>query len=263
MSAADAPVLLEVRDHVAHVTLNRPHRLNAISEDLRVALLDVVDRVGRDTDVRVVVLGGTGHRAFCVGADLKDMRRADDDGGLPPPTPMTGVQRNIFEAVLEIPKPTIAALRGYVLAGGLELALACDMRVAGRSATFGLPEARIGMGANFASVLLPRLIPRHLAFELMCSGARFTAERAADVGLLNALVDDDAVTTHVEEMAAVMAANAPLTLLRYKAMYLRGWELPIATALRLDAGPNPYTSEDRVEGVRALAEKRAPVWRSR
>ncbi|TYQ10494.1 UNVERIFIED_ORG: enoyl-CoA hydratase/crotonobetainyl-CoA hydratase [Gordonia westfalica J30] len=262
MSAEERPVLLEVDDHVAYVTLNRPHRLNAISDGLRGELLEVVDKVSRDDQIRVVVLRGAGGKAFCVGADLKDMR-TNDDRSRPPTTPMTGSQRNIFEAVLEIPKPTIGALQGYVLAGGMELALACDMRVATKTATFGLPEAKIGMGANFASVLLPRLIPRHLAFEVMCTGERFSAERANDLGLLNAIVSDDVLDEYVAEVATAIAANAPLTLYRYKAMYLRGWELPVAAALRLHAGPNPYTSEDRVEGVRALAEKRNPVWRAR
>ena len=153
----DEPVLISRDGHVATIVLNRPHRLNAISRDLKTHLVALVSQLAEDDDVRVVVLAGSGGRAFSVGADLKDMRE-NDAKGVRLQTPMNGLERNVFEAVLELPKPTIAAIDGYALAGGFELALACDLRIATASSTFGMPEAKIGMGANFASVLLPRLV---------------------------------------------------------------------------------------------------------
>jgi enoyl-CoA hydratase/carnithine racemase len=175
---------------------------------------------------------------------------------------MGGNERNIFEAFLEIPKPTMASIQGYALAGGFELALACDVRIAARSSVFGMPEAKIGMGANFASVLLPRLVPRHFAFEVLYSGERFDTARALEMHLLNRVVDAEELAHSTEKWATEMAANAPLSLFRYKEMFLKGWELPVPAALRLNAGPNPYTSEDRKEGVRAFLEKRSPQWRA-
>lgn len=255
-------VRYEIADRIATITINRPEARNAINTGVRRGLIEAFADASINPDVWVVILTGAGDRAFCAGGDLKSY----DDGarqGRRHPVPMTGPERNVYETVLETYKPTIAALNGHAYGGGLELAISCDIRIAADHARLCLPEAKRGMGANYASVLLPRLVPRGIALQMLYTAEPVTAQEALHWGLVNKVVPGAQLAGTVDAFARGLLRNAPLTLQRYKHMAVKGWELPVASALRLDVGPNPYLSADREEGVRAYVEKREPRWQAK
>ena len=258
----DPELLVSSDGHIKILTLNRPERRNALSESLKYKLINELLLAQEDDAVRVIVLTGTGDSAFCSGADLKDMR-ASDDKGVQFSSPMNRFERNIFEVLLETKKPTIAALNGSAVAGGFELALACDLRVSHDKALFGLPETKIGMGANFGSVMLPRLIAPTKALEMLMTGEYIDGTEAMRLGLLNRMVEQREVLPIALKLAQIIANNAPISVRRVKAVALKGLNLPVHEALRQDPGVNPYLSEDRKEGIKARLEKRKPIWQNR
>jgi enoyl-CoA hydratase len=255
-------LLVETRGHIRLLTINRPERMNALSPELSDALIAAFVEGGADPDVRAIVLTSVGDRAFCAGADLK-ARAQEDAEGKPFQPLLSRVQRYLYEVVYETIKPTIAALNGSAVAGGLELALACDMRVAAEHAMLGLPEAKRGKGAHFANVMLPRMIPSGIAYEMLYLGEYIGTEDARRWGLINRVVPRGEALNEAMRMAEAICGNAPVSLRRMKETAVRSNGLPVPAALRLNEGISPYSSEDRVEGIRAYVEKRPAVWRGR
>ena len=255
----ESGLIVETRGHVRVLTLDRPERRNALSTPLQADLIEELLATAEDADVRAVVLTGNGP-AFCAGFDLKEIRERDQRGEHFRP-PMNRPTRSLFEVVTEIPVPIVAALQGAAVAGGFELALACDLRVAAPGIKLGLPEATIGMGANFGSVVLPKRIPVGIALEWLLTGEYVTSEDAERWGLINRITDD--VLGTAVQLAERIAQNAPISVRRMKETAVKGLELPLWQALRLDVGPNPYLSEDRREGIAAYLAKRPPEWTGR
>jgi enoyl-CoA hydratase len=257
-------LLTEKRDRIAYLTINRPDAKNAIDPELHELLWAAWEDFRDDDSVDVAILTGAGD-AFCAGADLKTYIPPIIQESTPRwvrenvATGLGGLTRGLHR----ITKPTIAAVNGWALAGGLELALACDIRIAAPGIMLGLPEATIGMGANYGSVVLPKRVPTGIALEMLFTGDPLTSEDAARWGLVNRVVPAEEVLPEALALAERIAANAPLSVRRMKETALKGLELPLATALRLDVGPNPYLSEDRKEGIAARLEKRPPRWSGR
>jgi E-phenylitaconyl-CoA hydratase len=257
------PVVKTFQDGVAIVTLNRPEAMNSIDPESNEQLLAIWDQVSSDEEVRVVVLTGTGERAFCTGADLKKTM-----------PPADSAARQVFRAgtrhsnfgTLQTDKPVIAAINGYALGGGLELALLADIRICSDNAQFGLPEVRVGSipGAGGTQRLI-RAVGQSDAMWMLLTGERIDANEALRIGLVSKVVPFAALQETAINLARAMAANAPLAMTAAKRLAMTGRELPLAGGLELErqAFGVLRDSEDRLEGRRAFADKRAPVFRGR
>ena len=226
-------VLLEKRDDIAVVTLNRPDAINALSVRMRDELWEVLSAVRDDPDVRGMLLQGTGERGFCAGADLTEF------GTAPSQTIAREVrwERDVWGLLLGIPKPSVAAIHGYCLGSGLEMAALCDMRVAAADAVFGMPEAGLGLvPAAGGTQLLPRLLGPGRALELLLSGRRFGADEAFAYGLVTAVVPrSELVAAATALLRRVLRAPAP-ALAAAKRALTEGADLPLAAALDLERG---------------------------
>ncbi|AIT81441.1 crotonase/enoyl-CoA hydratase family protein [Novosphingobium pentaromativorans] len=247
-------------DGVLLVTINRPDQRNAINGAVARAMDAIVSETEVDDSVRVVVLTGAGDKVFCAGADLKEVAAGRIDTLRTPGGGFAGfVQRKRT-------KPWIAAVQGFALAGGCEIALACDLIVASRSSVFGLPEVARGLIAGAGGLFrLPSAIPKKIALELILTASRLPAERAADLGLVNRLADDGAAVEQAIALAREITVNAPLPIKACLEIVSKVGEASEDALWKMsrEAMDRIKQSEDAIEGATAFAEKRDPVWKGR
>lgn len=249
----------EGEGHVAELVLDRPEAMNAISTAMAQELGDATRELAADPQVRCVVVTSSHEKAFCVGADLKE-RNGFSDADLIAQRP---IARAAYTGVLDLPMPTIAAVDGFALGGGSEIALSCDIIVAGESATLGLPEVSVGViPGGGGTQLLQRRIGWGKAARAIFSAQKFTAARAAELGFVEELVPAGRARDRALELAEQIAKNSPIGLRNAKKAMRLGADADLHAGLEIEDACWRATafSPDRAEGVRAFAEKRAPRW---
>jgi len=256
-------ITFKTQDHLAYITLNRPERRNAIDPLTSQELLAAFTAFKEDDALWVAIVTGSGDQAFSAGADLVAMAEsfAGGGGGVPMNVPFAGITR-----AFECWKPLIAAINGYCLAGGLELALSCDIRIASEHATFGLPEPkRAIIPAAGGTQRLPRAVPLAFAMELLLTGDRFDAQTALRFGLVSRVVPADQLMAAAEDLAARILECGPLAVRAIKQAALQGRQLPLEDGLKLESqlAGQVFRSEDAREGPTAFAQKRNPVYKGK
>lgn len=255
-------LIVDVQNQVATITLNRPKALNALSPALLQELDGVLDSIAKTPEIRVVVVTGAGEKAFVAGADIAAMQA------------LTATQARNFAKLgmrtitkLErMPQPTIAAVNGFALGGGCELALACDVRVASQQAKFGQPEVNLGVVPGFGgSQRLPRIVGAGIAKELIMTGDMISADRAYQIGLANHVVEADQLLTKAYEIAKKMASRGPLAVRTSKELVNNGLQMDLDRALEYetDLFGLMFSTEDQKEGMAAFLEKRPAQFQDR
>lgn len=247
---------------VVQLTLNRSNSMNAMNTKMALELIEVLDELKYDENVRVLIITGSGTKSFCAGADLKERNGMSQKEWKK--------QHDYFEQVTEkirdFSYPVVGAINGYALGGGMEIALSCDIRTAAPHAGMGLPESKLGLIPGIGGTqLLPRIIPIGLAKEMLFTGKRIGAEEGKQLGIINHIFSAETLIEETVKLAGTMAANAPLSLKALKKAVNKGTETDLATglALELEAYYRCANSEDRLEGIYAFNEKRPPQWKGK
>ena len=266
MTDQDTAVLTERRGHILLATINRPEARNAVNGAVADGLGAALDEADTDDQIWAFVVTGAGDKAFCAGADLKAVSRRESIAGTDPRADAWGFAGYVRHP---ISKPTIAAVNGFALGGGTELALASDLVVAAETASFGLPEVKRGIYAAAGGVFrLPAQLPKKVAMEMIMTGEPISARRGLELGLVNRVVAQDQVIAAAVELAEKICANAPLSVQASKriACGIIDGQIPAedeAWSLSAAEGKTLRQSADSREGPLAFAEKRAPRWQGR
>ncbi len=255
-------VRYEVSGPVARLTIDRPEKRNSLSWTVMTELRQAFAAAKSDDSVRVVVLTGEGDKAFCAGADLSGMA---EGAGYAQLHDGRGELARLFREMWELGKPIIARVRGYALAGGFGLALACDLVVCSDDAQFGTPEINVGLWPHMITVPLTRSMPPKRALELMMTGRRVKADEADRIGFVHRVVPAAGLDAAVDELAGVLAAKSPSIMKLGRDSFYGAWDLAADEALRLLHPLLTVTAstEDAAEGIAAFVEKRDPTWTGR
>ncbi len=253
-------VLLEKGDHVATITINRPDKLNALNEPTRCELIGVLNDLRNDRDVRVVIITGAG-KAFIAGADISEFA-----GRTPVDQFRVMKEPTVYEAVDMFPKPVIAAINGFCLGGGCELAMACDVRIASDKAKLGQPEVNLGiMPGGGGTQRLPRLVGLGNAYKLLFTGDMISAAEAHRIGLVDEVVEADKLLERVSELANSIALKSPVALQLIKEAVRASVRTPLDEGLRHEVTlfGLAFSSDDKNEGVSAFLEKRTAAFKGK
>ena len=260
-------VIYETKERIGWITFNRPEALNAINQEMSGEIVTACSRAEQDESVRVVIFKGAGEKAFSSGMDLKERAQGAPVSVIDRRQVKVAPQANTpTKAVAAITKPTIAAINGYAVGGGLEIALACDLRIASEDAKLGLTEVRHGIlpGAG-GTQRLSRVVGVAKALEICLSGRLVDGKEAFRIGLVNEVAPREELIAAAERLAQTILKGAPVSIRYIKEAILKGVELPLEQGLRLEADLSALigTTEDSKEGPRAFAEKREPVWKGK
>lgn len=254
-------IIFEKRENIAYITFNRPEVLNAISTQLLTDLRQAIDEIERDKEIRVVIITGAG-RAFMAGADISQLAKMN-------PLEVNEWNHRIIEyfgALEKLKQPVIAAINGFALGGGLEVALCCDIRITAENAKLGQPEVSLGIiPGGGGTPRLPRTVGRAKAMEMLLTGDMIDAQEAYRIGLVNKVVPEGEALKAAEEMAARILKRGPLATMLVKDAVVVGKDLPLDAAIEY-AHKNLtlcFASEDTKEGLSAFLEKRPPKWKGK
>jgi enoyl-CoA hydratase len=251
---------LTVNEHIAVVTINRPKALNALNTEVLRELSEAVDMIEVNSSILAVVLTGSGEKAFVAGADISEMQGKT----VLEAREFSALGNKVFSKIENLKVPVIAAVNGFALGGGCELAMACDIRLAGHKAKFGQPEVGLGIMAGFGgSQRLPRLVGKGIAKEILFTGDMINAERAYEIGLVNRIVDAAEVVAEAIKMAQTIAAKSPLGVSFTKKAVNDGLNLDLERALSLEAElfGALFSTKDQKAGMGAFLEKRQAVFK--
>ncbi|MFC1811453.1 enoyl-CoA hydratase-related protein [Thermodesulfobacteriota bacterium] len=259
----DSKILLaEEQNGVATLTLNRPEVMNAFNLELLYGVRDQIEALKFKPEIRVIIITGSGGKAFCGGADLKERSTMDELQV----KEFIFTMRNLFTSIEFLNKPVIAAINGFALGGGTELALSCDIRIAAVNASMGLTETRFAIipGAG-GTQRLPRLIGRGKAKELIFTGRRVDAQEALEMGLVNKICANDVLLDECNKMAAMICETGPIAIEQAKYAINYGLETDLHTGLDIESNAYWVTipTEDRLEGLAAFQEKRKPIYKGK